>query len=72
MCPLTPQCSTTQLIYAAEMNSFTLGIHEYLKGFKMMVRSLPEKFFFWKIILGKSLLSCPVSSLLSLFGCRTF
>lgn len=43
MCPPTPKCPTTQLIYAAEMNSFTVGIHKYLKGFKMMVRPLAER-----------------------------
>lgn len=46
-----PQYSTTQLVYATEMNSFTLGIQKYLKGFKMMVSSLPERryalFFFF-------------------------
>lgn len=31
--PQPPQCSTTRLIYATEMNSFTLGIHKYLKRF---------------------------------------
>lgn len=57
MCPLTPQCSTTQLIYAAEMNSFTRGIHKYLKGFKMMMQPLLERrcarFFVRKTVLGK-------------------
>lgn len=31
--PHPPRCSTTRLIYATEMNSFTLGIHKYLKRF---------------------------------------
>lgn len=38
-----PKCPTTQLIYAAEMNSFTVGIHKYLKGFKMIVSPLAER-----------------------------
>lgn len=31
--PPPPKCSTTRLIYATGMNSFTLGIHKYLKRF---------------------------------------
>ena len=32
-CP-SLQCSATQLIYAVEMQSCTLGLHKCLKGFK--------------------------------------
>lgn len=75
MCPLTPVCSTTQLIYAAEMNFFTLGSHKYLKGFETVRFQGFERccaLLLWKIILGKSLFSFPFSSVFFLFCHHTF